>query len=142
MRGAIVVLSCSVLAALSAGLSAQEDGTERDAARKLMAELGKTWARHDPVALAELWLPDGDYVNAVGQRAQGREELVQLFRTEHQTYMKGTSLIIAVTRSRLLAPGLVLVDATADLTGVHRPFDGSKRWFCQQRSNFSAQACS
>jgi uncharacterized protein (TIGR02246 family) len=125
MKGAIVLLSCSLLAALSAGLSAQEDATEKDAARELMAEVGRTWARHDPVALADLWLPDGDYVNAVGQRAQGREELVKLFRTEHLTYMKGTSLIISVTRSRVLAPGLMLVDATADLTGVQSP-DGRR----------------
>jgi uncharacterized protein (TIGR02246 family) len=121
----MVFVCCGVLIALADGAPAQEENPGLEDARALMAELSQTWGSHDPAALASLWVPDGDFVNAVGETARGRDELVKLFRTEHQTFMKGTALVISVTRARLLAPGVILVDATADLTGVQSP-DGRR----------------
>jgi uncharacterized protein (TIGR02246 family) len=107
--------------ALASGLSAQEDGVDHEGVKTLAASFSAAWERHDPAALADLWVADGDLVNPMGRRARGRAELAQFFRDEHASYMKGTSLTVKVTGARVLGPGLALLDCEAQLVGVKTP---------------------
>jgi uncharacterized protein (TIGR02246 family) len=107
--------------ALAGGLLALEDGVDHEGVKTLAASFSASWERHDPAALADLWVADGDLVNATQRKARGRAELVQLFRDEHASYMKGTSFPVKVTGTRVLGPGLAQLDCEAQLVGVKTP---------------------
>lgn len=114
------VWACGVVLLLASMLGAQDDRSA-DAVDSLAAAFARAWGQHDPAALADLWLADGDLMNPLGRRARGRTELIELFRDEHNGYMKGTSLAVRVTGLRVLTPSVVFFDAEALLTGVRTP---------------------
>lgn len=115
------LLACVALMTVGSPLLAQDAGADSEGVKGLTAAFSAAWAAHDPDSLAALWVPDGDLVNPMGQTARGRAELARLFREEHTTYMKGTGLNVKVTATRVLGPGLALVDCDAHLTGVKTP---------------------
>ena len=115
------LVACLSLLALGGALWAQEDRVDADGVRNLAAAFSAAWAQHDPEALATLWVADGDIVNPMSRAARGHSELVRFFRDEHSSYMKGTGLTVKVTGTRVLGPGLALVDCEAQLTGVRTP---------------------
>ncbi len=116
-----LLAACVGFLALAGALPAQEEGADHEGLKTLAASFSAAWERHDPVALADLWVADGDLVNPTQRKARGRAELVEFFRDEHSSYMKGTSLTVKVTGARVLGPGLALIDCEAQLTGVKTP---------------------
>jgi uncharacterized protein (TIGR02246 family) len=115
------LLALVALLTVGSPLGAQDDRVDAEGVRALTTAFSTAWAAHDPEGLAGLWVPDGDLVNPMGQTARGRVELAKLFREEHTSYMKGTALNVKVTATRVLGPGLALVDCDAHLTGVKTP---------------------
>jgi uncharacterized protein (TIGR02246 family) len=117
MRG---LWACGALLVFAGGLGAQDDRSA-EGVEGLATAFSRAWGQHEPAALADLWLADGDLMNPLGRRARGRAELIELFRDEHNGYMKGTSLAVRVTSLRVLTPSIVFFDAEALLNGVRTP---------------------
>jgi len=115
------LLPLVALLTVGSPLAAQEDRADAEGLRALTAAFSAAWEAHDPDALAGLWVPDGDLVDPMGQTARGRVEVSRLFREEHASYMKGTALNVKVTATRVLGPGLALLDCDAQLRGVKTP---------------------
>jgi uncharacterized protein (TIGR02246 family) len=115
MRTLLGLLACAIV---SGPVLAQDDRVDPEGVKTLVGAFSSAWGQHDAAAMAALWVADGDLVNPTQRVAQGAAEIEALFRDEHTSYMKGTTLAVTVTRSRALGPGLALIDCDADLGGV------------------------
>jgi uncharacterized protein (TIGR02246 family) len=55
-------------------------------------DLIEAWNRHDVPALSKLWAIDGDHLEPDGTRAKGRDGVTKLFRHQHDTFFKDSTL--------------------------------------------------
>ena len=79
MCAACLILATSVVVGTVRGQGAAVD---REGIGHLLSALRAAWDRHDADALAALWAPTGDYVNATGVVAEGQAEVLRLFDDE------------------------------------------------------------
>ena len=104
-----------VIVSMIAGLAAWTKAAEVDAGiQKCVDGFDAAWGRHDAKEMASHWLEDGDIINPFGRIANGPAEIEKLFADEHGTVFKESTMEIKVLSSRILADGLVLVDAEAN----------------------------
>lgn len=106
------------------GMAAPEKGGEEAQIRARSQEFVAAWNRHDPKAMAALWIRDGDLINPFGQVANGREAVEKLLTNEHSTFMKGTTFTIANMKARMIKPDVAMVDWDVEISGMHGS-DGS-----------------
>jgi uncharacterized protein (TIGR02246 family) len=111
----------AVCAMVTGSVFAQESKPDEAGISKLTSAFATAWGEHDAAAMAALWVPDGDLMNPMGREARGPSQIEQLFRDEHSTYMRGTTLSVKVLRARQLEPGLAVIDCEALLGGVKTP---------------------
>ena len=103
----------------------KSDVMNEDAIRKLYGQFVAAWNRHDPKAMAAMWVEDGDDVEPDATVAKGRDDIQKLFTMEHNTVMKNTTLTLTVESVWFIAANVALVDGTYELTGVVAP-DGKQ----------------
>jgi uncharacterized protein (TIGR02246 family) len=75
--------------------------------------------RRDAKAVASFWTPEGDYVDQIGRRFKGREELEKLYQTVFAE-RKGAKLSITVSSARMVGTDVVIEDGLSEVT----PADG------------------
>lgn len=92
--------------------------------RKRIDEFAAAWNKHDPTEMAYLWSADGDLINPFGQKASGLLQLQRLFQTEQSGPLKQSTFTVGRTSVRFLEPGLALLDADVEITGIANP-DGT-----------------
>lgn len=88
------------------------------AVQYLASTFAAAWNRHDPKALADLFVEDGDLINPAGRVANGRAEIEALIRDEHSTYFKDSRMNQTVDRVRVLTPDLVIATNRCEVTGT------------------------
>lgn len=114
--------SFSTTRALAQGAAATPDAAavsaDEAAIRQSVVDFESAFKRHDAQAVANLWTENGEYIDEVGQRYEGRaaieQEYEQFFR-DHPA----AELQISVGSIRLLGPSTAIEDGSASL--VPRP---------------------
>jgi uncharacterized protein (TIGR02246 family) len=97
-------------------------GKDEDAIKKIPEDFAAAWGKPDAAKkMAALFAEDGDLVNPVGQEADGRAAVEQLFEKEQGQMFKGSTLVLTVSKVRMIKPDVALAEGTFDLTGVHMP---------------------
>jgi uncharacterized protein (TIGR02246 family) len=115
MCAACLILATSVVVGTVRGQGAAVD---REGIGHLLSALRAAWDRHDADALAALWAPTGDYVNATGVVAEGQAEVLRLFDDEQKGVMRGTRVGVTLVRARALGDDMAFIDAEVELRGV------------------------
>ncbi len=90
----------------------------------LYREFTEAWNRHDPAALSKMWGADGDHVEPDGRVAKGREAVAALFKAEHETVFKNTTLSLTIDSVWLITTDVALADGNYDISGIVAP-DGT-----------------
>ena len=103
---------------------AQQQQSEEDAAiRKRHDEWCEAWNKHDPKAMAALWVEGGDVINPFGRRAKGTAEIEKLFTDEQSGPMAGTTYSGTIESIRYIGE-VAIVDVAGEITGMKTP-DGA-----------------
>jgi len=90
----------------------RDSGPDRAALRKNAEAFVAAFARGDSRALAAMWVPDGDYVDATGRDLRGRDAIASGFQevfAEHP----GLKLRIDMTSLRFVNPDVAIEDGTS-----------------------------
>ena len=90
----------------------------------LYREFTEAWNRHDPAALSKMWGADGDHVEPDGRVAKGRDAVAALFKAEHETVFKSTTLSLRIDTVWLIATDVALADGNYEISGIVAP-DGT-----------------
>lgn len=90
---------------------------------KAVDEFVINWNKHDPGAMSDSWLSDGDLISPHGRRARGHEQIAQLF-TDEQTGsgpFRNSTMKMDVSNVREICTGYAIVDTEATVTGAEFP---------------------
>jgi uncharacterized protein (TIGR02246 family) len=124
----VVALVCAAATARAAAPAVKSDAgklksdVENEAKiRKLYEQFVAAWNKHDPKAMAALWVEDGDDVEPDGNVAKGRDEIEKLFTLEHKSVMKNSKLALTVNSVWFITATVALVDGTYELDGIVAP---------------------
>ena len=79
------------------------------------------WNRHDMDALANLFAADADFVNIIGMRWVGREEIKKAHAASHATMFKTSTLEIGQTTTRFIKPDVATARSVWTLSGLRSP---------------------
>jgi uncharacterized protein (TIGR02246 family) len=121
--GVGVGLLAASLLTVRVGRAAQDEGQKKEEAaaiHKNAEAFVDAFNRGDAKALAEFWLPEGDYMDQEGRHLKGRkaiEEAMRAFFADN----KGATLRIDNRKTRFVTPELAIEDGTTDVI----PADGS-----------------
>lgn len=119
------LLLLSVLLALAAPLPVRAEATTEEAAiKKLYEDFCTAWNKHDPKAMAAVWVADGDVINPFGRHARGTAEIEKLFTDEHTGPMASTTYTGTTDSIRHLGKNYALVESDGVITGLKAP-DGT-----------------
>jgi uncharacterized protein (TIGR02246 family) len=134
MRQLLIVVTLTCLAATAV---AQTPGAKSDAGRlksdvvneevirKLYNQFVAAWNKHDPKAMAAMWVEDGDDVEPDGNVAKGRGDVEKLLAMEHASVMKNTKLTLTIDSVWFITGNVALVDGTYEVAGIIAP-DGKQ----------------
>jgi uncharacterized protein (TIGR02246 family) len=98
----------------SASSSAAVGTADEQAIRQSAAAFAAAFNRHDAKAVAQMWTADGEYVDEVGQRFQGRAAIEKEYADFFTTHPE-VKLRIGVDSVRLLSPTTAIEDGHAVL---------------------------
>jgi uncharacterized protein (TIGR02246 family) len=115
MAAALLSLAIAIPAAAQGERAAAAPDLE-----KRVGELEAAFNAHDANALAALFAPDGTFFNPRGQRAVGREQVLERFREDLAGPLKGSKHHIRIERVRTLGDA-VLLDLDQEVTGPNLP---------------------
>jgi len=85
-----LVATLALMAFLGASAVAVPDDAQD--ARSAVLGFSTAWNRHDMVAFGKLFAPDADFVNVVGSRWKGREQIQMNTAWLHGTIPEGTQI--------------------------------------------------
>jgi uncharacterized protein (TIGR02246 family) len=91
------------------------------AIEKLTTDWVAAWNQHDAKGMAAVFSPDGDFINPMGERANGRPEIAALFEREHTGDLKHSTVALACEPARFFDATVAEVNCTADVKGVIGP---------------------
>jgi uncharacterized protein (TIGR02246 family) len=114
----LLLILVSIALTSPAAIAAEADDA---AIRKVHADFAAAWNRHDSVALAGSWSPDGDLINPEGRSAKGRAEIQTLFAEEQAGLFKGSTFTNTINGIRMLTPTVAIVDASYEISNVMPP---------------------
>jgi len=138
--GTAAWLALLVAAAPFAWSGSNEGGIATDVkneklVRKLYEDLTDAWNRHDVATLSGMWAIDGDHLEPDGTRAKGRDAVTKLFRRQHDTVFKETSLDMNIEDVWFHGENMAIVDGNYVLNGAKLP-DGTP--LAARRGHFTA----
>src|SRR5947209_19137940 len=128
IRKLYVALGLGVALAVGLPLADRRDQVLRADPAKGAVEPGKgkraqefiaAFNKGDAKAVAEFWMPDGDYVDQTGREIKGRAAIEKLYQTVFAG-QKGAKLAVTVTSARMVADDVGLEDGITEVT----PADG------------------
>jgi uncharacterized protein (TIGR02246 family) len=100
---------------------ARAQQSEEDAAiRKRHDEWCEAWNKHDPKAMAAMWVADGDVINPHGRHAKGTAEIEKLFADEHTGALAGTTYSGTIESIRHIGD-VAIIDVAGEITGMKTP---------------------
>ena len=107
---------CAVLF-LCATARAQNPSKDERAIRSVAAHWQNDWNNHNYKALANLLVPDGDYINDGGAWLRGRAEIVNWYASEHRQMYLGSHWTNNEVTIRFLQPDIAIVHITWGIRG-------------------------
>ena len=93
-----------------------EDATA--SVKSVVASLAESWNRHDMAAFAAAFCDDADFVNVIGMRWHGRQEIETKHAQTHRTIFRNSVLQIIEVTVRFLTPTIALAHARTELKGA------------------------
>jgi uncharacterized protein (TIGR02246 family) len=76
------------------------------------------WNSHDRQAFEDLFTDDADFVNVIGQRAIGRQQIGADFEQIHKTFMRNSQIKVLSWDARFVATGVAVVRFRWEMTGM------------------------
>lgn len=120
-----------LLAAFSAAFIPHSHAKETSPTGAQIAAFGEAYAaafdKGDATAVAEFWLPDGDYVDQFGNRFSGRDAIQKLFE-KFFAENKGAQVRIDSESLRVVNPDLALEDGTSAVLIPGEPLPSRARF--------------
>ncbi len=118
----ILVTSILLLLALPASVAETKAQARDEAAiRKVFADFAEAWGRDDAKSMAAHWSEDGDLINPLGRRANGRAEIEKLIADEHATVFKGTHITFREGTIHFVKPDVAVFTTDYEVPGAHGP---------------------
>ena len=118
----ILVTSFLLLLALPAGVAEMKAQAGDEAAiRKVFADFAEAWGKDDAKSMASYWSADGDLINPMGRRANGRAEVEKLLADEHATGFKGTHITFSEGTIHFVKPDVAVFTTDYEVPGAHEP---------------------
>jgi uncharacterized protein (TIGR02246 family) len=93
------------------------DAAEVTAVRAVAAKFVEFWNAHTMERLVDLYAPDADFVNVIGMRMKGIQQIVGVHVTIHEKRMRQTVLTSDNVTVRFIAPTAAVVHDTWSMTG-------------------------
>jgi len=124
-----VLVTASFLFAFSAAgawaqmHSAMADG-DSAAIKQAVAAFTDAWNRHDPHAVAMLYVPDGDFSSTQGLTSHGSKELEDHYVSIFGSFLKNAHRADTVKSIRFITPTIAEGDIDWQMTGARTP-DGA-----------------
>jgi uncharacterized protein (TIGR02246 family) len=84
----------------------------------------RAWNRADAAAIAGFFSPDGDFTNPTGFHAEGRAHISAFYAQAFAMGYAGSQGSFKALRSRVVAPGVMVVDGEWSIRGAHTPEGG------------------
>lgn len=91
--------------------------SDESVVRQVAAKFVTLWNAHAMERLADIFAPDADFVNVIGMRMKGVEQIVGVHVALHEKRMRQTTLTSDEVSVRFLAPSVAVVHDTWTLTG-------------------------
>ena len=93
------------------------DAAEVTAVRAVAAKFVALWNAHTMERLVDLYAPDADFVNVIGMRMKGIQQIVGVHVAIHEKRMRQTVLTSDNVTVRFMAPTAAVVHDTWSMTG-------------------------
>ncbi|MCV6970101.1 SgcJ/EcaC family oxidoreductase [Mycobacterium bohemicum] len=93
-----------------------QNRADEAAVRELLDRQVRGWNSGDPVAYAEVFTVDADYVTFLGSRYKGREAIAASYAPLFKQLLRGSRLETEVSQLRFLTSDVALIQATAVVT--------------------------
>jgi uncharacterized protein (TIGR02246 family) len=99
-------------------IQGQDITAATEAIAKIIQNHERAWNNHDRQAFESIFTDDADFVNVIGRRAIGREQIGADFENIHKTFMRDTHLKILTWDARFVAPGVAVVRLRWQMSGM------------------------
>jgi len=99
-----------------AGVMNHDEGVT-SAVTRIAEQFVSIWNAHDMARLIEIYADDADFVNVIGMRWKGVDQIAQMHVLLHESRMRQTTLRSEGMTVRVLAPSVAVVHDTWVLTG-------------------------
>jgi uncharacterized protein (TIGR02246 family) len=86
----------------------------------------EAWDRADAAAIAAYFAPDGDFTNPTGFHARGRADIAAFYAQAFAAGYAGSRGGLKLLRTRIVAPGVMLVDGEWSIRGARTPQGGER----------------
>lgn len=93
------------------------DAKDAAAVRAVAAQFIELWNAHTMERLVDLFAPDADFVNVIGMRMKGVQQIVGVHVAIHEKRMRQTLLVSEDVTVRFVAPTAAVVHDTWSMTG-------------------------
>jgi uncharacterized protein (TIGR02246 family) len=91
-----------------------------DIARDFAVRFADAWNRHDMDELASLFREDASFVNVVGVRMDGREEIRRTHAKVHDGPYRASRLVVEVEAAREIPPAVIVAELRTQISGDER----------------------
>ena len=117
-----IFLACIlILLAFPAGVVAKSQASDEAAIRKVFSDFAEAWGKDDAKSMASHYAADGDIINPMGRRANGREQIEKLFADEHATTFKGTHITFSEGTIHFVTPDVAVFTSNYEVPSAHGP---------------------
>jgi uncharacterized protein (TIGR02246 family) len=89
-----------------------------DIARDFAVRFADAWNRHDMDELASLFREDASFVNVVGVRMDGREEIRRTHAKVHDGPYRASRLVVEVEAAREIPPAVIVAELRTQISGM------------------------
>jgi uncharacterized protein (TIGR02246 family) len=119
-------LSNSLVVLVLAATTAAAAPATSPAVQVLQRGYVEAWDRADAPAIASYFAPDGDFTNPTGFHAQGRADIAAFYAQAFAAGYAGSRGGLKLLRTRLVAPGVMVIDGEWSIRGAHTPQGGAR----------------
>lgn len=114
------------MALTAAGFPAAGAPAAAPAVEVLQRGYVEAWDRADAAAIAAYFAPNGDFTNPTGFHAQGRADIAAFYAQAFASGYAGSRGGLKLRRTRLVTPGVMVVDGEWSIRGARTPQGGER----------------
>lgn len=118
MKSYVALEALLSLGSTSTSVAMDKQSNDELGLRTVVKGFEDAWNRHDMSALAMLFATDADFVNVIGTRWVGREEIKEAHSVSHATIFKTSKLKLGETTVRFLQPDVATARSVWSLSGL------------------------